>query len=140
MNKKRLGFTLVELLVVMAMLMLIIGSVSSAVMSAQKRAKLTRATMEVQQITSAILAYENYGELDEMTDEEATRSSMAFILGQETEDGRKVPVLFNASIKGEKILDPWGRPYLVTVKEGKISGTRMRTVTTGVFIPNFYRQ
>ena len=56
------GFTLVELLVVIAMLMLLVGAVTSSVTRAQKRAKIVQATAEAQEITNAILAYENYAE------------------------------------------------------------------------------
>ena len=110
------GFTLVELLVVMAMLMLLIGSISSSVMSAQKRARLAVATTAVLEISNAILAYENYGKLDKMDEQPSTEDNLAFILGKATEDGRDVPVLYNASIKGGKILDP---------KKGKVYSCEM---------------
>jgi prepilin-type N-terminal cleavage/methylation domain-containing protein len=135
----RKGFTLVELLVVMAMLMLLIGSISSSVISAQRRAKIAVATTGVLEISNAILAYENYGELKSMEEQPSTESNLGFILGKETEDGRKVPVLYNAAIKGGKILDPWGNPYIITITEGTISGKRTRNMNTAVFFPNFYR-
>lgn len=133
------GFTLVELLVVMAMLMLLIGSISSSVMSAQKRARLAVATTAVLEISNAILAYENYGKLDKMDEQPSTEDNLAFILGKATEDGRDVPVLYNASIKGGKILDPWGNPYRITITEGSISGKQTKNMKTAVFFPNFYR-
>lgn len=136
---RKKGFTLVELLVVMAMLMLLIGSISSSVMSAQKRAKLAVATTAVLEISNAILAYENYGELKKMNEQPSTESNLAFILGKATEDGREVPVLYNAAIRGGKILDPWGNPYLITVSEGTISGKQTKNMKTAVFLPNYYR-
>ena len=54
------GFTLVELLVVIAMLMLLAGAVTSSVASAQRRAKIAQATAEAQEMTNAIRAFEHF--------------------------------------------------------------------------------
>ena len=121
------GFTLVELLVVIAMLMLLAGAVTSSVAKAQQRAKIAQATAEAQEMTNAIRAFEHFwGEKDlrtkmpKLNDTPADESSMSFILGGDPgPDGDKLPVLYNASIKGGEIRDPWGRPYYVTIKEGK---------------------
>ena len=127
----RSGFTMVELLVVIAMLLLLAGSVTTSVGSASRRAKIQQATTEIQEMTNAILAYENYGRVNEesplsahqMEAREASESTMGFILGQEAlkngESGQ-IPVLFNAEIKKGAIRDPWGHPYLVTVRQVKI--------------------
>ena len=150
----RRGFTLVELLVVIAMLMVLAGAVTSSVSAANLRAKITQATSDVQEMTNAILAYENYGRAaDEsplrdkkMEAEAATEDKMAFILGKETlKNGQSgnIPVLFNAQIRQGAIRDPWGRPYYVTIRETTIdpetdaSGNNMRSF---VAFPNFYRR
>ena len=137
------GFTLVELLVVIAMLMLLAGAVTSSVAKAQRRAKIAQATAEAQEMTNAILAYEHFGsgkKLPNYDDVEATEANMKFILGEAEEN---VPVLYNASIKGGEIRDPWGRPYRVTIKVGK----PIHTDTDGsdqlksyVAFPNFNRR
>ena len=54
------GFTLIELLVVIGMIAVLTGAVSSSVMKARKRAQIARAEAETQEMTNAILAYENY--------------------------------------------------------------------------------
>ena len=121
------GFTLVELLVVIAMLMLLAGAVTSSVAKAQQRAKIAQATAEAQEMTNAIRSFEHFwGEKDlqskmpKLNDTPADESSMSFILGGGPgPDGDKLPVLYNASIKGGQILDPWGHPYRVTIKEGQ---------------------
>ena len=121
-SRPRRGFTLVELLVVVAMLMRLAGAVTSSIASAQRRAKIAKATAEAQEMTNAILAYEHFGEgykLPTLDESEATESELSFILGGESVNGRKVPVLYNASITGGRILDPWGHPYYVTIKAGK---------------------
>ena len=104
------------------MLMLLAGAVTSSVSSAQRRAKIAQATAEAQEMTNAILAYEHFGDdykLPNYDNTPATESNMGFILGDATVNGQKVPVLYNASIKGGQILDPWGNPYYVTIKAGK---------------------
>ena len=148
----RNGFTMVELLVVIAMLMILAGSITSSVGSASRRAKVQQATTELQEMTKAILAYENYGRVNEdsplsshlMEEKEATESNMGFILGQETlKNGQSgnIPVLFNAEIKNGAIRDPWGNPYRVTIRQAKIDPKEASSdkPESYVMFPNFNR-
>ena len=148
----RNGFTMVELLVVIAMLMILAGSITSSVGSASRRAKIQQATSELQEMTKAILAYENYGRVNEdsplsshlMEEKEATESNMGFILGQETlKNGQSgnIPVLFNAEIKNGAIRDPWGNPYRVTIRQAKIDPKEASSdkPESYVMFPNFNR-
>ena len=148
----RNGFTMVELLVVIAMLMILAGSITSSVGSASRRAKIQQATTELQEMTKAILAYENYGRVNEdsplsshlMEEKEATESNMGFILGQETlRNGQSgnIPVLFNAEIKNGAIRDPWGNPYRVTIRQAKIDPKEASSdkPESYVMFPNFNR-
>lgn len=149
----RSGFTMVELLVVIAMLLLLAGSVTSSVGSASRRAKVQQATTEIQEMTNAILAYENYGRVNEesplsghvMESREANESTMGFILGLEAlkngESGQ-IPILFNAEIKNGAIRDPWGHPYQVTIRQVKIDpeeGSENTGLKSFVTFPNFNR-
>jgi len=141
------GFTLVELLVVMAMLMLLAGAITSSVSSAQKRAKIAQATAEAQEMTNAILAYQHFGDdykLPSYDNTPATEANMSFILGGETgPNGEKIPVLYNASIKGGQILDPWGHPYHVTIKAGRPVNVEVDSsdnLKSYVAFPNFNRR
>ena len=148
----RNGFTMVELLVVIAMLMILAGSITSSVGSASRRAKIQQATTELQEMTKAILAYENYGRVNEdsplsshlMEEKEATESNMGFILGQQTlKNGQSgnIPVLFNAEIKNGAIRDPWGNPYRVTIRQAKIDPKEASSdkPESYVMFPNFNR-
>ena len=148
------GFTLVELLVVIAMLMLLMGSVTSALMSARRRAKIAKATATCQEMTNAILAYENYARDYSLESKatgdswkEATKNDLAFILGEESlqqgQGSGKIPVLYNAEIKGSVILDPWGHPYYYRIKKGgggQIESDTASTINTCVMFPNYNRR
>lgn len=145
------GFTLVELLVVIGMIAVLTGAVGSSMSDARKRAMVAKAGAEVKEMTNAILAYENYARsgdyelpvIDDWT--EATSSSVGFILGLgETDDsGQKIPVLYNGSVGGDgKLRDPWGRPYLVRIREGNAQlnfKSASSNLQTGYSLPNFNR-
>ncbi len=150
MNKK--GFTLVELLVVIAMILLLMGSVTSSLMSARKRARTAKATIACQEMTNAILAYENYSS-DYSLGSKVTggswkvcdRSSLGFILGEESLQrggaSGKIPVLYNGEVKGNQLLDPWGNPYYYRIQ--KVSAqiqNQNATLNTCVQFPNFNRR
>lgn len=142
----RRGFTLVELLVVIGMIAVIGGAMVSSVSKAQLRAKISKANVDVGEITKAILAYANYtddGSLSEveMDNQPAQEEKLKFILGKETgRDGTTVPVLYNGAITGGYINDPWGHPYRITIKKGDIvSPVNMPGLELRLFYPNWHR-
>ena len=144
LNKR--GFTLVELVVVIAMIAIFMASVGAAVGKTHERARLEKARSDVKVISQAILAWENYSrngkhELREMNDEEADSSSLDFLLGQgESATSGNIPELFQAQLSaGGKIRDPWNRPYIVRIKEGKIDRPENLDLGTCYYLPNFYR-
>lgn len=142
----RRGFTLVELLVVVAMISLLAGAMTVSVTGARARARVSRAQTDVREITNAILAYANYtddGTLSSVSlnDAEASEANLAFILGQgSSARGAKVPVLYNAAVSSGRILDPWGKPYRVTVKAGDtVSPPGAQNLSVRLFYPNWHR-
>ena len=149
------GFTLVELITVIGVLLVLVGAISSSVAAARRRANIQHATAEAQEMTNAILAYENYGKVggdsplaEKVTGEtwkDAKESDLAFILGKESmPNGQQgnVPVLFNAAIYNGMILDPWGRPYRFRIISGTVehhSGTGSGSASAAFAIPNLNR-
>ena len=145
------GFTLVELLVVVAMIALIIGALTTAVSSARERARVQKALAEVKVVSQAILAYENWDqgggkhELPTLNKQDADRGSLGFILGEggNAESGGKIPVMLMAALtSGGKMLDPWGTPYKVTIKANSFTvrpGAATGSLQAGYFLPNWYR-
>jgi len=147
MTSTKKAFTLVELIVVVAMIMVLVGAMSVSVSGAQERARIQKAVTETRVIMQAILAYENASsdhKLQTMKERTCDRGSLGFLLGSgSTAYGGKLPVLLQASLSsGGAMLDPWGHPYLVTIKDKKPSmgsGTASGSTATGFILPNFYR-
>lgn len=141
-NKK--GFTLIELMVVVGMIAVILGAMTTSVSSARERARIQKATSDVKVISQAILSYENWSrnkELETMERRDADSGSLGFLLGNEAaESGGKIPILLMAQLKsGGKMTDPWGTPYKVTIRQGNVSAAQSIQLQTGFFLPNFYR-
>lgn len=143
------GFTLVELLVVIAVLALLIATLTTSLNRAQERARISAAETETKGITQAILGYEQAQrehELPLLNDEEATDGSLGFLLGEGGSDltGGKMPAFLMAKMRGDgRILDPWGTPYRVSIKRGEGTSIQLKSTTgslqTGYAYPNFYR-
>ena len=139
------GFTLIELMVSLAMMAILLASLTAAVRTAMRESKITKATAEVREITHAILAYENAEQthrIPTMNRMDATEQSLSFILGKENDsDGNKLPVFYEAAVdESGRILDPWGTPYRVTVIKSDASlKEKSSKITSATFIPNFYR-
>jgi len=146
-RSRRRGFTLIELLVVVSMIAIILGAISTSFSSAQHQARVQKAKSEVKVISQAILAYENWGKNDKFelptysSPVDADSSTLAFLLGKESaESGGNIPVMLMAQLKGGgKLLDPWGHPYKIRIKEGVISGVQGGQLYTGFYLPNYYR-
>lgn len=123
-TNRQSGFTIIELITVIAILLILMGSITASVAGARRRAKTQQAISEAQQLTDAILAYENYSRPGQKSPlegkatgegwKEASEGEMAFVLGKEAmpngQEGN-VPVLFNGAVRGGSIRDPWGNPY-----------------------------
>lgn len=147
MKSTKSAFTLVELLVVLGVVAMIMAAFTTSVASAQQRARIARAESEVKVISQAILSYEQHHkehELPSMTNQDADRGSIGFLIGNggSSESG-KIPVLLMAQLSnGNKMLDPWGTPYKISIKPGSANlklTSASGKLHTGYFFPNFYR-
>ena len=150
-NGDKKGFTLVELLVVVGMIAVLMAALTTSVSAARHRARVQKATTDVKVISQAILAYENFNRsggsyvLPTMEKAEAGKDTLGFLMGKggTTTSGDTIPVLVMAALNsGGKILDPWGHPYLVTIRQQGVT-MKFKTATgelkSGYFLPNFYR-
>lgn len=151
MTSNKNGFTLVELMVVVAMIAILMSAFGLSVTSARERARVQKATADVKVVSQAILAYENYEqgddnfELPTLNDQDADAGSLGFLIGEggNAESGGRIPVLLMASLTGgQKLRDPWGTPYKIKIQEKTVT-PRFKTATgsmqTGYYLPNFYR-
>ena len=144
----RKAFTLIELLVVVAMLPILMGAMGSSVAQARKRAKIAKATQDAKEITNAILGFRNYAKDRSLQNydtggwKEATEGNLGMILGNEkSESGGEVPVLYNAQLRGNQIVDPWGKAYKFMIRKvnGESETSATTTFTRAPNLPNFYR-
>ena len=123
-TKGKCGFTIIELITVISVILLLMGAITSSVTGARRRAKIQQAITEAQQLTDAILAYENFSRPGKPSPleakatggawKEASEGELRFVLGNEKmPNGQEgdVPVLFNGAVTGGHIRDPWGHAY-----------------------------
>ena len=152
--KGKSGFTIIELITVIAMIMLLMGAITTSVTGARRRAKVQQAITEAQQLTDAIRAYENYtvpGKASPLEKKstgqswkDATEANLNFVLGNEAmPNGQSgnVPVLFNGAVTGGKIRDPWGNVYRYRVMSSQINvkSNRRSTGEAAFAYPNINR-
>lgn len=144
----RRAFTLLELLVVIAMIAVLMGAVGSSMSQARRRAKIAKATQDAKEITNAILGFRNYAKNRSLENyatggwKEATEGNLGMILGNEkSESGDAVPVLYNAQLRGGKIVDPWGNTYKFCIRKlnGESDSSGAATFMRAPNLPNFYR-
>lgn len=148
-NKK--AFTMIEMMVVLGLIAIIIGTLSVSVGAAQERARVHKATSEVKIISQAILGYENYSRGGEYRlqptsgDVDADAANLSFLIGKggASDSGAKIPVLLQAALDGGGVMrDPWGTPYKFVIKDGGASvkfESASGTLKTGYMLPNFFR-
>ena len=146
-NRDLRGFTLIEILVVIAIIGILMALVGSAAYSAHQRAYTTRANAEAQQIAAAFKSYwiaKNRWPSTFSTGGgfvPLTRSNLGPLMGGDA-DGTVYldvpPDNFEGEGEDALFLDPWGNPY-----EIRIDGIRDLTVSDtlegSVSFPNFMR-
>ena len=149
---KRRGFTLVELLVVLAMILILVSAMTASVNSARRRAREAKAQQEMKELTNAILAFEQYAPGRTLEGfvtggwKPCDEKSLAMVLGGLAgESGEPVPVLYAAALTGGRMLDPWGKAYEFIIEKTASIESGAGTAGSGVSyktapqLPNFFR-
>lgn len=120
MKQRENGFTLVELLTVIAIIALLAGLIFPAVISVQDKAKRSKAKSMIQSLSVALKMYQNdFGVYPTDTDVGATSGAAALniALGQRhigTSAGNVGPYMEfkTKDLNGSgEVIDPWGTPY-----------------------------
>lgn len=118
MTNKR-GFTLIEILVVLLMIALLIGMVSTALYSTRLRARKVKAETQLRELLSAWGQYYLYnndrpdfdlGNMPGSTFEDMTEARMKPLVEQ---DRYNITIMGNITFKDGSYRDPWSRPYQV---------------------------
>lgn len=128
----RAGFTMVELLVVMAILGMLVGTFALSTGAARENAKVVKATAESRALANAIRLFcmtmtdtavaddggnpmSTLGLSDGLVDANPTLTNL--LTKPSTANGNTVYFEANdRSIRGNRLCDPWGNPYKIRVK------------------------
>ena len=149
---RRRAFTLIELLVVLAMIMILVGAMTVSINAARRRAKIAKAMQEMQDLTNATLAAEQFAKgraVDgyvtggwRVCDEASLLGGLSSSAG---ESGERAPVLYSASLVNGQMLDPWNKPYefiiekTATLDSGDGTTGADANFKTAAQLPNFFR-
>ena len=142
------GFSLMELLVVVAVIGILMGISFPAIQGAIDRARVTRARSEISSLQQAWLAYWNtyYDPVTGQQPEfwpgstEMTAATVAILAGEDTDANPQGIAFmeFDDIHLNEGFLDPWGNPYQIEFQETADFSSEW-TYETRVFLGNTAR-
>lgn len=123
MKRRDSGFTLVEMLTVVGMLGILMGTTATGISRARVQARIAKANTEVRQLIGAWLAYE--AAYDGWpanlpaggVEIEATQANLKELLGE----GENKVVFLNAQLVNGAFRDPWGVPYKIRFSERPVN-------------------
>lgn len=135
-DRFRAGFTMIELLIVMAILGTLVGTFAISTASARENAKVVKATAESRSLANAIRLFcmsmtdtavsedggnpmSTLGLSDGLRDADSTLTNM--LTKPSASNGNTVYYEANdRSIRANRLCDPWGNPYKIRVKKVNI--------------------
>ncbi len=132
---RRLGFTLVELLVVLAIMGILISLVTAGGQAARKRGSVTKARTVVAALETAIAMYEG-----DMAQYPETGNDKLIAALQDDPNNVKWSGPYmefkQEDVKEGQLMDPWGRPYVYVSVNGGAPEHRKRSFDLYSFGPN----
>lgn len=148
----RRGFTLLELLIVLAMIAVLSAAIGVSVGKARTRARIALASQETREMTNAILAFEQYAEGHTLAQyatgdkgwrpcESGAKIMKAILgLGEKGASQEEIPVLYEANVSADVLKDPWGHPYEYMIAPASVGyGSSIPPLATAPALPNYYR-
>lgn len=151
----RAGFTMIELLVVMAILGTLVGTFALSTGAARENAKVVKATAESRALSNSIRLFcmamtdtavsddggnpmSALGLSDGVNDASSTLTNM--LTKPSSSNGNTVYYDANdRSIRGNRLCDPWGNPYKIRVKRVNIAARQEEDYEIIVPIPGRHR-
>lgn len=126
-GKKRKGFTLVELMVAMSIVILLGGSAFFSYRHVQHMRKIAQINMDMEAIVAACLTYESLNVTGKLP--ASLKDLNQGLLAAESIDGAAHPKLLSSNKMGVtganagQVLDPWNRPYEYSATDRTVSCT-----------------
>ena len=141
-NRANQGFTLIEILTVLAIIGILTAILIPAVSRAQARARLTAAVAEINAARTAVVeAAARMGGTVPITEAATTTAGFAatdFTTGHQTLTGSTTdPTNFNNSVRLDHVLISMSPPILDTMFTSKFAGARVARWTAGAHIPTW---
>lgn len=120
LRRPHAGFTLLELLAVIAIIAVLSGMVIGVGRRASERGKTARARVELAAISTALEDYKRtYGDFPRTDDEVQLLRALQGRRGPASEipvSGRGLIEAARFMIRDDVLVDPWGRPYVYAYK------------------------
>jgi len=112
----RTGFTLIEMLSVMAIIGLLAGILLTAVQSARQQAKKVKARHDVEQIATAWLAYlQEYRRFPSVSIQSMGSNAVGILSGRSNPNNARGVVFLELGANATNYPDPWGKEYAVVL-------------------------